>query len=484
MSNRQAVMRGDKSAHTLSTILIILLFAVFLPFGPLRLPQVSGALTGPTVSVQVEDYFSPSVIDPSLVPGSMLNVTVEASGLPPITDQGSGGIQGFDMTLDYNASILKPVHIGSIAPFCSGSDDCLFANLTQTQVYTFANTTNSAHGTTRLGMLVYSQQNRATSDGILFKIQYQIIARGITLITLDQSTSMLIGFSQNCGSSITSYAVSNAMIDNRPPWRVLANPQMITLGPGGSGSVSITVVRVNSDANVSLFIPAGNTPVRSYTITPNTGLLNQQSGKLNFTSTLTLNIDSTAPPGSFVLQIIAHDTNTPGGFREYRLNYTVTISSTLTVVALTISSSLTDDGGVRQAPLSISPSVPSTPTLPLIANFTFAKSTNTTIIYAAIVCGGSPPYSYHWDFGDGTTGTGGEVSHTYTTSSTYTVTLTVTDANGASFKSSQQLDFNQPSAPIANLLLPIGIIAIILVASTIILIRRGKFSKGSRKTRK
>lgn len=43
---------------------------------------------------------------------------------------------------------------------------------------------------------------------------------------------------------------------------------------------------------------------------------------------------------------------------------------------------------------------------------------------------GDEPLNYEWDFGDGATGTGEEVSHTYTEPGTYTVTLTVSNETG------------------------------------------------------
>ena len=43
---------------------------------------------------------------------------------------------------------------------------------------------------------------------------------------------------------------------------------------------------------------------------------------------------------------------------------------------------------------------------------------------------GATAVKYEWDFGDGETATGAEVTHTYTRTGTFTVTLKVTDSAG------------------------------------------------------
>jgi parallel beta-helix repeat protein len=58
--------------------------------------------------------------------------------------------------------------------------------------------------------------------------------------------------------------------------------------------------------------------------------------------------------------------------------------------------------------------------------------------------------SYSWDFGDGTTGTGSIVSHSYSTADTYTIKLTVRDNEGAiSIPATDTVivSSNKPSAP-------------------------------------
>ena len=54
----------------------------------------------------------------------------------------------------------------------------------------------------------------------------------------------------------------------------------------------------------------------------------------------------------------------------------------------------------------------------------------TTIQFKSVVSGGIPPYSYLWDFGDGTTSTSKNPTHVYDEEGTYTVTLVVTDSRG------------------------------------------------------
>ena len=47
--------------------------------------------------------------------------------------------------------------------------------------------------------------------------------------------------------------------------------------------------------------------------------------------------------------------------------------------------------------------------------------------------------SYGWDFGDGTTGSGQTISHSWSLAGNYTVTLTVTDKNGSAGSTTQRV---------------------------------------------
>ena len=435
-------------------------------------PSAYGASSTPMISVQGEYYSSSDIVDPSLVPGASVNVTVQAANLPSIVDRSDGGLQGFDITLTYDSNILRPELTAFNGPFCSNIDECIFANLTDRDFLTFKNQTDVSGGTLRIGMVVYSPMNRAVSAGVLFKVEFLVVGLGVTPVQVDTASSFLIGFSQACGLSISypDYTVQNAYLDNRRPWIVTASPTSTSLPPGASARVNVTVIRVNSDGNVTLLIPSGGLPF-AYSFSPRTGILNEAKGLLNFTSTLTLNASSAASLQTYVIPIVAHDTFSPGGFREYRLNYTVTVDPVFAKMSMYQSAS----NPYSRVSLSVVSGVgygSSDPVLPLLANFTLASS-DTNVTFAAIVCGGTLPYTYTWDFGDGTTGTGRSIVHVYSRSGNFVVTLKVEDVGGQSFSATQTISVNSESnINLYVVFLALGLLATLIVGFVFSRLRR------------
>ncbi|MDR2033593.1 MAG: choice-of-anchor D domain-containing protein [Helicobacteraceae bacterium] len=55
-----------------------------------------------------------------------------------------------------------------------------------------------------------------------------------------------------------------------------------------------------------------------------------------------------------------------------------------------------------------------------------------SVNFSASATGGNSPYSYEWDFGDGITGAGENVSHTFASSGAKEINVTVTDSSGSS----------------------------------------------------
>src|SRR5207248_9715544 len=71
------------------------------------------------------------------------------------------------------------------------------------------------------------------------------------------------------------------------------------------------------------------------------------------------------------------------------------------------------------------------PPLPMSASFTNSPTTpmvGQSDTFTATASGGVSPYTDAWSFGDGSTGWGASVTHTYSAAARYPVRLTATDS--------------------------------------------------------
>jgi uncharacterized repeat protein (TIGR01451 family) len=89
---------------------------------------------------------------------------------------------------------------------------------------------------------------------------------------------------------------------------------------------------------------------------------------------------------------------------------------------------------------------------PLVANFshTAPQCYCTNINFYGKATGGSPPYSYSWDFGDGNSSTEQNTNHHYSAAGNYTVNLTVTDSGSPTNTSSSSKTVEVWQTPTAN----------------------------------
>jgi hypothetical protein len=90
------------------------------------------------------------------------------------------------------------------------------------------------------------------------------------------------------------------------------------------------------------------------------------------------------------------------------------------------------------------------------------------------VAGGTPPYRYEWNFGDGTNESGGPTAtHLYRVSGFYLVELTITDVNGTSELATQPIAPPQPAScasrmdPVSSVVSPGGLMALLGILTAV-----------------
>ncbi len=448
-------------------VILMVLLSIFILHSP---PQVHAA-TPPVLSVD-------RVVDTSLIPGTNFTVDVQASNLPPIIDQSSGGLEGFDISLSFNYSILRVNRLSFASPLCPSSEGCAF-DIPINNTLTYANST-SVPGTARLAMIALGPSHRANSTvsgfpPILFRVGFIVAGTGLTPITILQN-SQLIGYTSN-SCTLTGYTVSNGSFDNRPPFTISANPSSLTIVPPNSAStiVSVNATRPNTSVNATLVLSGFVAPPNGflngfYMFNPRSEILSGTNP--SFSSVLTITVTS-ASQGVYNLEIVGAVPG-QGAYNTYRLNFTLIITYTSPYLSAYNAPSLSQPVQTPQtSALTADPTAP-----PVLATFKLDPSPveGTPVAFTPTVWCGTPPFSYAWSFGDGATSTENSATHTYSSGGTYRVLLTVTDSTGQKFTYSLTMTVaSGPQAPpldVGALLTGLILILVLLMTGSYLYLRR------------
>src|SRR5438034_2620118 len=112
------------------------------------------------------------------------------------------------------------------------------------------------------------------------------------------------------------------------------------------------------------------------------------------------------------------------------------------VGTFTVILTVTDSGSPQQASTSQQSLTVVNPPPPLTTSFSYSPlspEAGQHVEFTGSASGGATPYAFNWSFGDGSVATGNPSLHTYASSGSYNVTVTVTDANGSVSYSSQAI---------------------------------------------
>src|SRR6266487_1230544 len=111
-----------------------------------------------------------------------------------------------------------------------------------------------------------------------------------------------------------------------------------------------------------------------------------------------------------------------------RATHTYSSAGSYTVILTVKDSSSSPQTATSQITFAVT-----SPPPPISASFTLSPSlpsAGQSVSFTGYASGGTSPYSYLWSYGDGSSGVGLQVTHTYNSDGTYQVTLTVADSQG------------------------------------------------------
>lgn len=199
--------------------------------------------------------------------------------------------------------------------------------------------------------------------------------------------------------------------------------------------------KLDSDYGVAIQVQTGTDGIST-----STAYIDHIYGKIYYTVGESLTVSLTPSPTSGTAPLdVSFAASISGGVAPYTINWNFGDGTTIadggtsqthtytTTGTYTATISVADSGGnTGQTTATISVSGSSTLQVSLSVSPTSGVSPLTVMLGGSAV-GGTGPYTYLWNFGDGTTSTASpltEPTHVYTSVGTYTVYLTATDSLG------------------------------------------------------
>lgn len=247
-----------------------------------------------------------------------------------------------------------------------------------------------------------------------------IECEGQVKATASNTFSAYVGDPTWYGLPVTSPETSKIMFAGRPC--------VLTVDIGGG-----------TGAKADIYWLIGSNSMKETIIWGYPPLLPKPTADFQYSVTnLTVKFDGTASGGT---PPYTYSWDLGGGSPSSATTQTATSTYTISpgVASMTVSVSLTVEDVNRQTNTREKSFVLNAPTpppaKPLVVSFTWSSSTTVqrTVTFVSSVSGGTPPYVYSWDFGDGSiAGYGASTSHSYATSGNFTVVLRVTDSADAS----------------------------------------------------
>jgi len=427
--------RSYEVAARFGSNLVLTIGATYLDTGPLVSSTSVQSQRSSMNSVFVGVWTSYTSASTKL---SMTGLPAGAQFNPPLPYVGSGSF-GFSLSLVGNpvpSSSSYPITLGAQGPGGDNESIPMLLNVRSLGVL-------PSQGSLYLG------QNETMVQSICPPPTSDIWANATITAVYQKPDGSQVKHTVTYGTSGTNLCTSSSAsdrlsTDQTGTWYARATTTIETW----DGSTEYITSSPNSQSNFppsfSVSFTVTTPPPKSLAVTLNASPASVQSGGTSLLTAVATANDGSKPAVTYVWSASGGALNSTSG---NPVLWTAPTVQATTAFAMSVTAAAT---GYAQASTSISVFV--TPNQPLAATLGENSTAGTaplTVQFSGVAAGGYPPYSFGWNFGDGSSSSLQNPSHTFLAAGNYTTTLTVTDSRQSSSSASVKITVLQRAQLVA-----------------------------------